>query len=235
LHKGGVNMLPHFIWNNTSSEDLEIVVNKLPPIQTASQKGKFEEVDGRDGYLYNDDESLAPIDKEILITLKDLTKLNYIKAWLRGEGILKLSSEPGVFYKGRIYGQVDWPRWLLLRQGTIKIKCQPLNYLDEGLDMITLLGSSTLSNPGTASANPIIKVYGTGEITLTINNDNYILKNVSEYVTINADIRECYKDLTPKNNDVAANEWPKLVTGDNVISWVGTVTKVEIIPNWGNC
>jgi len=57
------------------------------------------------------------------------------------------------------------------------------------------------------------------------------LTNVSEYVTINSDLMDCYKDTLLKNNDMNG-EFPVLIVGNNTISWTGIVTKVEITPNF---
>jgi len=226
-------MGPSFTFNSISSETYGLIINKMPPVQLAEPQGEFIVVPGRDGFLFQDYANLGPLDKEIEATLTDLTKLDLIKTWLRGEANLVLSTEPDVFYKARVYGKIDFERWLLLRAGTIRFLCQPHGYLPAGLNPLILTAAATLVNAGTATSEPVIKVTGTGTITLTINAKNVILTGVDGYVTINSEIQECYKDLVGKNNTMTG-EWPVLAVGTNNISWTGTVTSVEIIPNWRN-
>lgn len=226
-------MKAYFIFNEINSKDLSIVVNTLPPLQLAEEQGSVIKVPGRDGYLFQPDGSYAPVLKEIQITLKELTPLPQIKTWLRGEGKLYLSSEPGVFYKGRVTGQVDFEKLLIFKTATIKFLCQPFGYLEDGLELITITQGAVLQNPGTHSSLPIIKIYGTGTITLTVNSSNIILSNVTDYMTVNSELFEAYRDLVNKNNDMQG-EFPALLPGENAISWTGSVTKLEIIPNWRN-
>jgi predicted phage tail component-like protein len=226
-------MSSYFIFKDEDSRNYRIVVNTLPPVQSAKEDGEFLKVPGRDGFLFQEYRSLSPIEKELEITLKDVSQLGSIKAWLRGSGNLILSSEPDVFYKARLSGQIDFKKLLYLRTGKIKFMCQPYGYLESGLAMQTMTIPGNLINPGTAASRPIITIYGTGTITFTVNSFNVILINVSEYVTLNSELEEAYKDLLGKNNDMYG-EFPILIPGTNSISWIGTVTKLEIVPNWRN-
>jgi len=223
----------YFKFKDVDSRDHSIVVNTLPPIQSAKEDGEFLKVPGRDGFLFQDYGSLSPTEKELEITLKDIDQLGTIKAWLRGSGNLVLSNEPDVFYKARLNGQIDFKKLLYLKAAKIKFVCQPYGCLESGLTMQTITVPGNLVNPGTAASRPIITVFGTGGITLTVNSKNVPLSNVSEYVTLNSEIEEAYKDLLGKNNDMQG-EFPLFVPGTNSISWAGTVTKLEIIPNWRN-
>ncbi|ETA80476.1 distal tail protein Dit [Youngiibacter fragilis] len=223
----------YFVFKGIDSRDYSIVVNTLPPIQSAKEDGEFLKVPGSDGYLFQPFGSLSPMEKELEITLKDVVQLTTIKSWLRGSGDLVLSSEPDVFYKARLTGPIDFKRLLYLRTAKIKFVCQPYGYLESGLILQTLTVPGGLVNPGTATSKPIITIFGTGSITLTVNSSNVILSNVSDYVTLNSEIEEAYKDLLGKNNDMQG-EFPVFVLGNNSISWTGTVTKLEIVPNWRN-
>jgi predicted phage tail component-like protein len=223
----------YFIFKNEDSRGYSIVVNTLTPIQSAKEDGEFLKVPGRDGFLFQEYGSLSPTEKELEITLKDVSQLGSIKAWLRGSGNLILSSEPDVFYKARLSGQIDFKKLLYLRTAKIKFVCQSYGYLESGLTMQTMTLPGTLINPGTAASRPIITIYGTGTITLTVNSKNVILSNVSEYVTLNSELEEAYKDLLGKNNDMQG-EFPFFIPETNSISWTGTVTKLEIVPNWRN-
>jgi len=223
----------YFKFNGIDSRDYSIVVNTLPPIQSAKEEGEFLKVPGRDGYLFQDHGSLAPIEKEIEITLKDLSRLSELKTWLRGSGNLVLSSDPDVFYKARLSGPIDFKKLLYLRTAKLKFVCQPYGYLESGLTLQTITVPGNISNLGTATSRPIITVFGSGSINLTVNSANVILSNVTDYVTLNSEIEEAYKDLLGKNNDMQG-EFPVFVQGNNSISWTGTVTKLEIVPNWRN-
>lgn len=80
---------------------------------------------------------------------------------------------------------------------------------------------------------PYIKITGNGNITLKINDDEYSFSNVSEYIEIDSEVGNCFKDIVPMDRHFNADHLPFLYEGDNVISWVGNVSKIEIIPNKG--
>ncbi|MBP1920853.1 phage-related protein [Youngiibacter multivorans] len=183
--------------------------------------------------MFQEHGSLAPIEKEIEITLKDIDQLNAIKSWLRGSGNLVLSSDPDVFYKARLSGPIDFKKLLYLRTAKLKFVCQPYGYQESGLTLQTITVPGNILNLGIATSRPIITVFGSGSINLTVNLANVILSNVTEYVTLNSEIEEAYKDLIGKNNDMQG-EFPILYPGTNSISWTGIVTKLELVPNWRN-
>lgn len=91
--------------------------------------------------------------------------------------------------------------------------------------------SGTIFNPSTANAKPIIKIYGTGTINLTVNSTAITLTNVVDYVTIDGQLMDCYKGTILKNGDMVG-DFPILTVGTNTINWSGTVIKIEIQGNW---
>src|SRR3712207_4759907 len=90
--------------------------------------------------------------------------------------------------------------------------------------------NSTIYNEGTFQSKPVIKVYGSGDIKLKINDDEVTMKKVEEYVTIDSVLKDCYKDDELKNGDMIG-EFPVLKIGENVVSFSGNVSKVEVRVN----
>lgn len=68
---------------------------------------------------------------------------------------------------------------------------------------------------------------------MTINSKVINLTNIVGYVVINSDLQDAYKDSTLYNNYMVG-DFPMLIPQNNTISWTGTVTKIEITPNWRN-
>lgn len=97
---------------------------------------------------------------------------------------------------------------------------------------ITLTASGTfIDNPGSISAEPVITVYGSGEITLMIGMTICDLTDVSGSITLNSALMEAYSGVTSQN-DRMSGDFPVLLPGRNAVSWVGNVTRVVIEPNW---
>lgn len=221
-------MLPFFIWNGIKSDDL--IINKLPNVIKAAKDITKTEVQGRDGFLTQDNGSYKSVVKSVECTMKDLERIDFICSWLTGSGEVTFSNEPTKVYKATIINQIEFERVVAtFHSFIIQFECQPHKY-DIDNELITLLTSGSVYNAGT-TCKPIIKIYGTGAIDLTINSTIINLTNVDGYVTIDSDLIDCYKDAELKNNYMNG-DFPELVNGTNNISWTGSVSRIEIIPNW---
>lgn len=223
-------MLPYFIFKGIDSTPL-LIIKKLPPIIKAEANIKQIIIPGRNGFLTEDDGTYQGITKSVECTISDLSQIDYICSWLNGGGDVVFSNQPDKIYKATIINQIEFKRVVATFHSLlIQFECQPHSY-DINNNLITLTSSTTIFNFGSASSKPVIKVNGTGTIDLTINSNVIHLTNVVGYVTIDTDLMDAYKDTVLKNNDMSG-DFPELVPGENTISWTGTVTSIEIIPNW---
>lgn len=90
--------------------------------------------------------------------------------------------------------------------------------------------NSNIFYKGTVEGEPNIKIYGSGNIQLTINNETVQINNVNEYVELDSKLLLCLNsDKTSKSRDMIGH-FPLLTKGINNISWTGNVSKVEILP-----
>ena len=226
-------MLPYFIFNGVDSSDY-LIINALPSVFKAKKDINIIEVPGRDGFLTEDLGSYRGIIKSVECTIKDLSQIDYICSWLTGSGDIVFSNELTKKYKTVIINQIEFEKvFVNFHSFIIQFECQPHKY-NLLNDIITLTTSpQTIVNSGSVNSRPMIKVFGAGAITLTINSKVVTLTNIVDYVTIDSEMMDCYKDTLLKNNDMNG-EFPELIPGNNTISWVGTVTKIEITPNFRN-
>ena len=91
-------------------------------------------------------------------------------------------------------------------------------------------------NNGNTDALPIITVYGTGWVTLYNNGEYMCEMNInSSYITIDAEQMNAYKGNVSKNRYFNGDfDDIKLVVGNNVITWTGVVSQIDITyrPRW---
>ncbi len=80
-------------------------------------------------------------------------------------------------------------------------------------------------------SEPVITVYGTGDITLMVGTIIVELEGISGSITLDSELQEAYSGTTGMNSAMSG-EFPILKPGMNAISWTGNVTKVEVKPNW---
>lgn len=224
-------MLPYFVFKNISSLDMGIIVNTLPPITKAARDISKISIPGRDGYLTQDFETYSSTVKPVECTILDISMVDQVIAWLSGSGEVIFSNQADRKYQANIINQIPFNK--IIRKWykfIVNFDCQPFALMLDN-PVITLTSPGIIYGAGTYKSKPVITVYGTGTIELTVNNIVIHLTNVSEYVTIDSGLMDAYKGTLLKNNDTLG-EFPELVVGENVISWTGTVSKVEIESNW---
>jgi len=223
--------MPSFIWQGKDSyEDYGIVITVLPPETIPEANVDEIPIPGRDGDLTIDYNTKKPYTLPMTCTLLDFAKIDEVKAWLNGSGDLIFNWQNYIF-DARLINQIDISQSLeSLGEFPLIWKVQPYKRDIDSLILI-LEAPQTIFNPSTQNSKPVIKLYGTGNVNLIINGNIINLTNVSEYVTIDSDIQNAFKDTLPKNNDMEG-EFQELISGTNYISWTGSVAKIEITPNW---
>lgn len=225
---------PYFIYNGIDSRMMDIIVTAMPPTIRAAQRVESVTVPGRDGSLHETDGSYDNYTKTMECAIKNREKLDDIAAWLTGSGEIIFSSEPDKVYRVTISNTISIAQMMrTFQKFQVSFDTYPFKYsvnrFDEALE---LEKPAVILGKGTVYSQPVITVYGSGAVTITINGADYPLDNVDGYVTINSEIEECYKSGLNMNNIFSADEFPRLEPGDNTISWTGEVEKIEIQPNW---
>ena len=222
----------YFVYKNISSLDMPIIVNELPPITKAPRDINKVVIPGRDGFLTEDFETYGGTIKPCECTLMDAEQIDQVLAWLDGSGEVIFSNQLDRKYQASIINQIPFNRFMRDKwyKFIIIFDCQPLALMLEN-PVITLTVPGSIYNGGTYKSKPVIKIYGAGAIDLSINGNVIHLTNVVDYVTVDASLMDAYKDTLLKNNDMIG-DFPELIVGENTVSWTGTVTSIEITPNW---
>ena len=225
-----------FEWNGARSTDYGIHIIEPPTIFRAPERVSFTNVPGRPGSLttLEDEDVYDDFILPLECTVADLSRLGEICAWLRGAGRLKLAVRPGGFYIARISNQIEFAKVLRNHENrtfTINFRCAPFWYAENVEKQTLTVSTSILENPGTVYSEPIITVYGSGEITLMVGLYIVELSEIEGRITLDCALQEAYDGDTAMNACMSG-EFPRLVPGPNAISWSGEETKVEIAPNW---
>ena len=218
------------IWKGKTAEQMGLKIISLPPIQASTERIDEQEVEGRDGTLtyfngYTSDETEVEAD---YIGNKPLDIID----WLQGKGEVIFGNIPDRYYKARINNIVPLDQVIKnqLYNFPIKFKCQPFSYLFSGKNTISITNSGTIiNNPGTYKSLPIITAYGIGQGSLIINGATYTLTNIEGSITIDSEIQEV---LNGKGDNLECNSFIELAIGENIITFSGGITKVEIVPRW---
>ncbi|WP_392399227.1 hypothetical protein [Actinotignum urinale] len=142
------------------------------------------------------------------------------------------SGEPGMFrYLKHVKISPAVPSlstWVMFEA---ELCCQPFTYLETGLKQLTLNASDTISNPGLLASDPVITVFGTGELELKINDTVLLVSALSGQLTI--DTARLTTHVAGKTQtDGISGLFPQLSPGTNHIELGTGISRIEVQGNW---
>ena len=167
--------------------------------------------------------------------------LRDIKGWLYSEPDryheLTDSYDVKYFRYGVISGNLDIEEQLnKIGCFTVTFNCKPFKYSFAGQQTIAE-GNPRLivTNPTAFDSKPYIKIYGSGTVRLMIQPEGqgttiWVLSGVDEYIEIDSELMNCFKDTVLKNDTVTGEGFPVLKPGENTIACAGNVRRVEVVP-----
>lgn len=164
-----------FTWKGVSAASHGLVVRSLPPVVLPQRRDTAYTVPGRSGALHVQDGAWEETLKTVEIYLpyaQDATvsALDTLKTWLSGSGRLAFSHLPGREFDARLVSQLPFETWVqgyADRMASLVFQCQPFAW-HTGVQSVILTQAGSLNNPGTAPAQPVITVYGSGDIGLPV-------------------------------------------------------------------
>ena len=228
-------MMDWFEWNGVRCTQYGIHVLEQPPVTIPSERVTFTDVPGRSGSLTQLEGDDVYDDMVLTATclITDPSRIPKIAAWLRGSGTVTFANRQGGFYHARVVNQIPFEKILRgnpHRSFAINFRCKPFWYLSD-VGLITLTTSGTfITNPGSVASEPVITVYGYGEITLMVGMTITELE-ITDKITLDTPLMEAYSGSTSMNSCMSG-DFPSLLPGKNAVSWSGNVSRVEIQPNW---
>ena len=217
-----------------NSNDFDIVVEKYPQFYIPVKSFDKVSIAGNDKAEYRQG-TYEPIILSFECYIKNRTpsKIREISRWLNSntEGKLIRGDDEEVYYNARVINAIPISKVAKsFGRFIIQFECEHFAYkLND--EVITITSNTEIENLGIAEAKPIYKVYGSNA-TLKVNNKEFKILSISEYIEIDTDLMECYKDDVSMNTNVNGSYvdlWLK--EGINTIEITGA-SKVEIMPNW---
>lgn len=221
----------YIFWKGKYSRDINgLIICKLPPITKPKMRVKTETIDGRDGSIITE-LGYEAYDKTVEIGLTRNYDIDEIIDYFSGEGTLNMSNEPDKYYVGKIIDAVNYERLVRFKTAKIKINVQPFKYsATERMRTIVPTGQSLeIRNNGNTTSKPIIRLYGSGIINLSLNGAQICVLDLSDgYIALDCENQEAFSGATLKNRQMNGN-FPVLKVGKNTFTWTGNITKAEFI------
>lgn len=237
-----MNNINQFSYNGKKSyEDMGLIITDTPSRVSPARRVSFTSVDGRNGDILFDEGCFdnGEVKYKVTVIAEDFEMpliAKKIKRWLQGEAgyfVLTDTYDPNYFYKACFKGKIDIAEKMrVLGSATLTFSTKPFKYSFDGQREISITGAATLYNPEDWESAPYIKIVGSGDITLSINNASYAFTGIDEYIEVDSDTQSCFKGTTLQNSKASFADFPKLYEGENNISFTGAVTEIIIVPRW---
>lgn len=220
-------------FNGNRSLNLNLYLEKYPSIPITNEEYEEIQVEGRSGNLIINKGTYP--DKKIPFTFTILSPQIDIDFERVYEWLTEIEDNRLIFgrndrcYKVKkvIFGNIQ-KEFRTIGEFDVIFLCEPFTQdLEKTVHEITSSGYKIYYN-GNAPGDTLIKVYGTGNIQLTVNSETMQINNVADYVEIDSDLLQVRnKDKTSKDDDTSG-DFILLEKGINAISYTGNVTKIIV-------
>lgn len=238
--------MTYFTYNGRSSADFGLHIEKKDVFSAPEYDAEFISIPGRSGDIINPNRRFANIKVTYTVFLarKNIAALaavlRDIKGWLYSEPDkyheITDSYDAEYFRYGVISGNLDIEEQLnKIGCFTVTFNCKPFKYSYEGQQTVSADASElTITNPTAFESRPYIKLYGSGTVVIMIQPQGrgMMISNLDEYIEIDSELMNCFKDTTLKNDTVTGDGFPMLKPGTTTIACAGNVQRIEVIPRW---
>lgn len=230
--------MDYLTFNGVSTADYGVYISGAESFNAPERDITFFSVPGRNGDLAIDNNRFRNIAVTYPAFIRDdfPDKRNALISALLGQnaGYKKLITtydtdhfRLGVFSRGMEF--VTGPGNTSGKFGLV-FECKPQRFLASGENNVTLTASGTVNNPTAFEAMPLIRVYGTG--TVTVNGTAVTIKTAGSYTDIDSELQDCYRGTVNCNNYVTLTDFPTLVSGSNAVVLGAGITSIRITPRW---
>lgn len=220
-------------FNGNRSLNLNLFLENYPSIPIANEEYEEVPIEGRNGKLIINKGTYP--DKKIPFTFTILSPRIEIDFERVYEWLTEIEDNRLIFgrrdrcYKVKkvIFGDIQ-KEFRSIGEFDVTFLCEPfLQALDKTTHEITTSGFK-INYDGNAPGDTLIKVYGSGNIQLTINGETMQINNVTDYVEIDSDLLQVRNQDGTSKDDDTLGDFILFTKGENVISYTGTVTKVVV-------
>lgn len=201
----------------------------LPP-----KRIKRISVPGRDGsYVFEDGFCNKQLEFHCVLarsTLHDRRlRLRQIAAWLSVAGDLVLDHEPDKTYRVlRTVSDVRLALDSLKDEFSIVFETEPFQYGERYVISVDTPTTFMVTNAGSAPAETLISVTGSGDVTLTCDAQTFSLTGMTERLHLDSKRLLGYNDSFANQLFKHHGDFIKLTPGANTITLSGTVTQVTL-------
>lgn len=216
-------------WNNIDLKTKGIIVEKTPKISKGKKDIETYTIPGRNGFLNIDKGTYQPFNITLECHAKETANFDEIKAFLDGYGTLTFDNERE--YTAIINNAIPFEKVQMFKSFVIQFMVNPIAHdITETTYTVASTSSTLTINGGNTTIEPNLEIKGSGNVSITINNKTFNLKNLVSTKTyyLNSELKEIVDNSGNNCSNQMQYEFPTLKPGNNTISYTGTISTFKI-------
>lgn len=231
-------MIHDFNFNGKSLFDFGVIVTNSPEWVVPRRDITSVSIPGRSGDLIIDNGKYDNLSISYTVsTIPAFMKntlyetINSLKDWLLTNGTYgKLTDtyNPGYYRLARVSNINNIVNDIAsVGSTTIIFDCKPYLYRNDGEQLIRTTNTNfIIKNPEHYESEPYFKIFGSGDITVRVGEYSFILTNVVDYLEIDCEMQDCFREYTNCNKQFQG-VFPKLTFGNNTVIINGNVNEIQ--------
>ncbi|WP_195251866.1 phage tail protein [Romboutsia sp. 1001713B170207_170306_H8] len=220
-------------FNGERSLCLNLYLENYPSIPITNEEYEEVQVEGRSGNLIINKGTYP--DKKIPFTFTILSPQIDVDFERVYEWFTEIEDNRLVFgredrcYKVKkvIFGNIQ-KEFRTIGEFDVTFLCEPFSQDIDKTTHETTISGFKINYSGNAPGDTLIKVYGSGNIQLTINGETMQINNVIDYVEIDSNLLQVRNQDGTSKDDDTLGDFILFTKGENVISYTGAVTKIVV-------
>lgn len=229
-------MVKKFIFAGKSSDEFGCFISGKSTYVKPERDVEFVDIPGRNGQLIIDKKRYknTPYSLPLRIQGTDAkSKADQFSQFLKAQiGYKRLEDDyhPDCYRMAALIGGIEWePFANQAMDTTLQFTLKPQAYLKSGEHQLTISSGTVLLNPTFYEALPLIRVVGTG--TLTVGDQTLTVTAAgTNYIDLDSELQNAYEGTDNMNSNITGT-LPVLYPGENGITFSG-FSSVKITPRW---
>ena len=237
----------HFIIDGKNSADYNLFIQRTPLIETPARRVELRNAFGVHGGVPNDERAYDNTEMQLLMFI-DGTDANHdrtdVDELLRNTGVFKefipyWDTDKIYYVMNMGKTQYESPSWYGQKQAlqtTFTVKPYKYHRNTGGQNDRTFSSSATFNNPFSSVSQPLITIVGSGDATLRVNGQSYLIQNITGSITVDCERYSTYRRhssgfIENQNSKYRQKQYPIFTPGSNSVSVVGA-SSVTVQPRW---
>ena len=230
------NIRPYVIINGVSSRNIQgLIISKLPAISKPPKRYRAENIDGRDGEIITE-LGWGSYDKTFEIALSYDYNVDDIIAFFNEGGEIIFSNEPDKKYNYQLFKEINFEKLINFKKAKVTLRVEPFKFSDSESERTfegSPLSSFYIRNNGNIYSRPDIVITGVGTCSLKINNKKILDLDFGSsggtFYISSVEMEATTIEGWSVNRQISGNyDNIRLKTGENKISFTGTITEFKI-------